>query len=849
MNRTHIIIAGLILLEILLLFMGCHDGSGDPTTPVPHPGIDQMLSDEVADNTTLREASAAPALWGYYRMTYDSSTRMIEAVPVRALQDAWNVVTFMQPPRGSVTSMNVNILDDSEFMTNGRIDVRVMLHHPFPGQSYYTGFDVCGIFITEGSVVAPHNSHLRHARQGIDPVQLNPDGYTRWMNPEEFLSGDIFGYEPGFWGTSESSENSGFVAGATLNPYKYYSHGLSPDEPLRNWLNDPESVEGRGMFPCGASSARDYELQFPVDGSRILFVFNYAILANWIEPEVEPVTNPLTDFPPDANAGWPLHTFFTDNSQIFYTPEEAGGDLSFDIEIFDWDALNSPDGVPGEVSRFVVWSDEPLVPGESVEIMSTEVEWNSGFTASVSVATIEIPNAVPESSGDHDIWIAIESANPSSYNQGYGVNVPTDPLAAYVRIPVDVKNCPKAWMDNFDTNVMGTGSYLDDVIISGEDIVQGTELGVWLENMEAGGSAGDYEGYTVIGTDVKYIDAYTISADFDFTDAPVGDYSAGCSNGCGIVTTPEENYERDNITRMKVVPKSPWELSLTTGRNSQLPAPITNLYVFWNPILETDYYNIYVTCYDVYGSVLNSSLIGSTEETDFQIYLEELPVTDSGIIEVWVTAVQFKNSSEYESLPSRSVYMYFQGFETGLGDWSVRAEIDAYTRFLRSTVDAAYDGMWGLKLYGMIPYYPDLWIVLASPKIPDVEGADMVRFEFVHKHRDVYHSNGYQIGFCDALPEDGQPTVEDYTPITAAMYGYSYNDDECTALQTEFGVGPEYDNNFQTDSPDYQGWYLSGFNASNILGDDISNFLVIGFAGNSYDTVEVAIDEIAILIY
>jgi hypothetical protein len=849
MNRTHIIIAGLILFEILLLFMGCHDGSGDPIAPVPHPGIDQTLSDEVADTTVLRNASATPSLWGYYRVTYDSSTHMIAAVPVRATQDAWNVVTFMQPPKGSATSMNVSILDDSEFLSTGRIDVRVMLHHPFPGQSYYTGFDVCGIFITEGSVVAPHNSHLRHARQGVDPILLNPDGYTRWMNPEEFLSGDVFGYEPGFWGTSESSENSGFVASATLNPYKYFSHGLAPDQPISNWLTNPESIDERGMFPCGSSSARDYELQFPVVGGRILFVFNYAILANWIEPMVEPVTNPLSDFPPEANAGWPLHIFATDNSQVFYTPQNAGGNLSFELEIFDWDALTSPDGVPGEVGKFVVWSDEPLVPGQSVEFMSTEVEWNSGFTASTSVATIEISGAVPEDDGDHEVWVAIESTNPSSYNQGYGANVPTDPLAAYIHIPVDVKNCPKAWIDDFDTNIMGTGSYLDDVIINGEDIAQGSELGVWLENIEVGGSTGEYDGYTVIGTDVKYIDANTISADFDFTGAPVGDYCVGCSNGCGVITSPEENYERDNSIRMKVVPKSPWEIYLTTGRTSQLPSPITSLYVFWNAISDADYYNVYVTCYDVYGSVLNSSLVGATEETELKIELGELPVTDSGIIEVWITAVQMKNSSEYESLPSRSTYMYFQGFETGMGNWSVRAEVDAYTRFLRSTVDAAYSGMWGLKLYGMVPYYPDLWILLSSPEIPEVEGAGTVKLEFVHKHRDVYHTNGYQVGFCDYLPEDGAPSVENYTPVTEAAYGWGYNDDECTALQTEFGISPEQDMNFQTDSTDYQGWYLSGFNVPGVLGDNKSNYLVLGFAGNSYDVVEVAIDEIAILIY
>ncbi len=847
MKRQRAALTALILIEILLLFLGCHGDGHDLLAPSLDNDPGNMLTDEIAADSS---GATPPALWGYYEIVYDPLEHNIDAIPLRGPAFAFNVVTFLQPPSGSAYNMGIEILDDSQFLNTGRIDTRVLLHHPFPGQDFYTGFDVCGIFITEGSMISPVNPKLNYADPAVDPILLNRDGHTRWMNPAEFLTGDVFGYESGFWGTSESSENSGFVAGATLNPYKYFAHELGPAESLYEWLQDSESIMNRGIFPSGSSCSRDYELQFPIVDNQIVFIYNYAVLANWVEPDYVPVINPAKDFPPEANALYPQHIFVTDNSEVYHTPSQAGGTLSFEIEIFDWDVFLNWSSIPNEVSKITIWSDESLVPGGSVEFLSTEVEWNSGFLASTSVASIEIFDAVPSASGDSSIWIAIESANPSSYYQGFDAEVPDDPIAAYMHVPIQVADCPKAYMDHFGTNAAGTGTIIQNMEITGENFIDGEDLGAWLEIVEAGGEDVSGEAFEITGFNVTYIDSNRITADFDFTSAPMGNYACGCINGCGEITTPEENESVDKNAGLMVVPPTPFEIELSTGRTTSTPASIDVLYLSWSMVEEADYYYLYVKCSDTNGNVISSDLLGMSVSTSYAIPINSLPLYGAGIIETWVSAVyEDEGSNTFESFPSQSGYMFFHGFESGLGMWSTLAENSMTLEFVRSSVDSAYDGSWGLKTLGYVPWSPPIWIAFATPPIPEVDGATTVHFEFLHRYRGIIASNGYQVGWCSSLPANGDPTVLDYNPLTTVSYGHDYPDDNCSALRIEFNIDYMEDYNFQSNLADWEGWYLSGFDASNIIGNGQPDYLIIGMAGDDFDLLDICIDEVAVLIY
>jgi len=846
--RIRIAIAAIILFEIFLLFLGCHEDGSSPVTPQPIPGTEQTLTDETIRHPSGGMTGSPPCLWGYYKVVYDAAGRTIDAMPLRGPAFAWNVVTFLQPPAGSISNMSVKVLDDSQLLDTGRIDVRVILHHPFPGQDMYDGFDVCGILLTEGSMTAPANHHLTYANPAVDPTLCNPDGYTRWMNPSEFLTGNVFGYEPGFWGTSESSENSGFVAGATLNPHKYFALGLGPSESLHDWLEDSDYVHGRGLFPAGATCARDYELLFPKVEGQIVFMFNYAVLANWAAPNVQPPSDPLKDFPREANAQYPLHIFVTDNSRVYHTADDAGGTLSFDIDVFDWGFLTNPKGVPGEVTKFTVWSDEPLVPGGAVEFLSTEVEWNSGFLASTSVATIEIPGAVPSKSGDATVWIEIESANPSSYDQGFDAEVPDDPLASYVRVPVLVANCPKAFLSGMSTNQAGKNSVIQDVVITGENFIDGSELGVWLEQADAGGEATGDENFKIYGTNVTYVDTNTITADFDLADAPIGNYGIGCVNGCGTVTTPDENYTYNKNADILVLPPPPVSIELSTGRTTAEPAPVDSLYVSWDPVSDAQYYKVYANVYDIYGKLLESLFLVMCADTQYKIPVTTI-LPNGGAIETWITSYAEDGSNEYESLPSRSGFLYYQGFEKGLGQWNLLAENSYSLRFVRSTVDASYAGVWGVKTYGLVPSYSSLWAIMTTPPIPEISGASKVYFEFLHKYMGMNTYNGYQVGWFDSLPPDATANAEGYHPIVSVAYGHGYPDDDSSALRTEYSITTSQDNNFRSGNSTWVGWYLSGFDLSAIIGDNKANLPAVALAGDHPDLMVVAIDEVAVLVY
>jgi len=848
MTRALLGLSTIILFEILILFIGCQGDGNNPLTPASP--AESARSETGTQDINIDETSDShPMIWGLYQVAYNSQTHEISTVPTRGPEFALNIVQFLQPPIGSMSGMTIGVLDDSQFLITGRIDVRIILHHPFPGQDEYTGFDVCGIFLTNGSDYSTYNSSLRYADPLVDPTLVNPDGYTRWLNPAEFISGGVVGYEPGFWGTSESSENSGFVAGATLNPYKYFAFGLGPSDSLCDWLVNPTSIENRGMFPAGGTCSRDYFLGFPKVDDKIVFVFNYAILANWAPPLIDPPENPLVDFPPDANASWPQHIFATDNSNAYYTDDEAGGTINLDLEIFDWNALDNIEGVPGEINKFVIWCDETLIDGGWQEIMSTEVEWNSGFTASTALASFEL-EASPGHSGEIPVWIEIQSSGVNTYNQGFGAAVPDGPVCSYIQIPVNIKTCPKAGAGTVEGGDAGSGEYLDDISITGENFVDGPDLGLWLELVEGSGEAGDDDPFTIIATDINYITDDEITCDLDLSDAPFGTYGIGCTNGCGTITEPDEQPGLDPLEKFKVKLEVPLNVNLTTNRHGPEAEPLDFVTIQWTPVLEAKYYRIYAKIFDVNGNQIGlGSIIGTAASPQHTVDLDSLPNGASGIMEIWITSLPGLTPGEipFESEESSHAFVFMQNFETGMGWWDTHAMNPDSWRLIRSTVEAAYEGDWGLKGYG----HPETlqWVMLSGPSIGDLPGADTVRVEFVHRHKNFNEDNGYQAGWLMDLPTDGWASVPNYYPIPTVNEGWPYNDTDCLALREIFECTVHNDNNWQTDGNEWEGWWFSAFDYTEILGDGVDNIPVISAATIDYDHPEICIDDVAILIY
>ena len=363
------------IITLLIATASCSgSGSASGSSPLSPP----LTSSEVGD----RAGETAPnhALLGLYTCRVDPLAQKLEMVPLREAMFHLNALRFVEPPPP------LRILLSNLVIESGKVDVDVQFVHPFPGLDQYTGFDVCGIVITSGSISGFSDPDLVVAGEG-DTRLTNPDGLSRWWNPREFPYNEdvkMWGYINGVKGLPD--EIGHFTA--TLNGYKYHADGLSVYDDLT--ALDPQM---RGAFSAGAGHTRHYTIELDAG-----MVFNYAIDACWFPPEGQPIEVP-DSFSPSANREEPylILTDVTDNT-LWYDPStgSGGGELGLDVHCYDWfDAwkltvrVESPgvfnpvaDGVPtggGDVfsTYHVDISDPMLTSNEPVTVwVSAEADWD-----------------------------------------------------------------------------------------------------------------------------------------------------------------------------------------------------------------------------------------------------------------------------------------------------------------------------------------------------------------------------------------------------------------------------------------------------------------------------------------
>jgi len=258
---------------------------------------------------------------GLWQFTCDPAAGTVDIAQIRGADMHLNALKFLEPP------MNLYLtLESPPKYTGNVLDVDIGLRHPFLGQVQFTGFDACGIFISQGSVTGfPSDPHLKLPGSG-DTRLLNADGYTRWWNPTEFPPNPdtpIFGYKDGLLGTPDEMAHFS----ATLNGYKYFADSLQPDDPV-----SVQGVETRGVFSPGQKNVRHYKIK--LDGG---LVFNYAIDANWSYPLGNPPYHAPDDFPPNANRpeAWNISVKEIENT-LAYEDSVGAGHLLLNIDVYDW---------------------------------------------------------------------------------------------------------------------------------------------------------------------------------------------------------------------------------------------------------------------------------------------------------------------------------------------------------------------------------------------------------------------------------------------------------------------------------------------------------------------------------
>jgi len=485
-----------ILMLSGMVLAGCIGTGGTPSEP-PLAGKDVAAGESSVNRTT----------WGLYDVALDTERGTIEAVPLRTAMMRVNVNHLME--LSGPKHLKFENMDLSEFLTQGRIQLDVGLEHPFPGLDQYTGFDVYGVFMHNGSGSLSYDG-LSYPVAGEDAVLMNADGYTRWFNMPEFTALNIFGYTPGVAGTS------GFGPTATLNGYRVFGDELDKNEDLFDFLGGSVDFSNRLMFRPGSTNWRHYDLRFPMVGGNPVLRFQYAVHASWNPPDPSPPLQIPEDFPLNANMHEAnLLSCVADDTPWFEGPGDWGGDLVLSIDIFDWQgALENPSGIPGEIGDIKVAGN--FIPAT----------WSGGWSvvggdSHYSTVQVEVPEANLNltSAEGNECWVIVESASPSDYADD-GLIPPgkypgSATLAAFARVSVPVGPNPQQGIHLTDVTPPGWPAILQDVWVEGDLAYAVGYAGLIIFDVSGPGDPVYVGGYTLwgAGNEVQVKDGWCYIAD------------------------------------------------------------------------------------------------------------------------------------------------------------------------------------------------------------------------------------------------------------------------------------------------------------------------------------------------
>jgi len=285
-----------VLLFIIIFLIGCGD-HGDPV------GVDTGAVQSVG--ASANASSSNRVVWGLWKVVIPEDRSGVEVIPDRTTAMHLNTVRLLEvePCANCLTIQNI------EFLPDNIVQADMKLVHPFPGLLKLTGFDVRGIFISGAGYDFPKAVRQIAWGAGV-PRMLNPDGYTQLFNPTDYP--ETF---PAALGYIDGKFANGGDLSATLNPYVGY-----------------ENDKARRMFLPGIVSTRTVEIKLASGPIQ----FGYAVDASW--QLVDTVTDPVTDFPPDANA---IEAYRIDVQVGDSYSVSATGPTEVVAEIFDHQGLDT----------------------------------------------------------------------------------------------------------------------------------------------------------------------------------------------------------------------------------------------------------------------------------------------------------------------------------------------------------------------------------------------------------------------------------------------------------------------------------------------------------------------------
>jgi hypothetical protein len=312
-------IATLAVFAVILF--GCARTAQNPTAPAV-PGVDQERGLSSPQAQVSRDGPYR--LWWEGEFFIDSAHERVDVVPRRDPHFHLNALKFLEEYCKDclqITGIHNN--------GDGTIDLTVRITHPFKGFPQYTGFDVKGIIMFNGScgftqthplIPLPNPFYVSWRLMG-DPEVLNADGYTPRWSPK-------------------------WDSGSTLPILNYWKGRYAigtPNADLNAYLNF-YSQEERHIFATNSHVERTYRIWLP-PGKPV--VAGYAVEACWEPPTVTPVTNPIEDFPLSANQPEAYYfRYVVNNGEEITDCDEWQGPPWYDcgrmyVELHEWGGITS----------------------------------------------------------------------------------------------------------------------------------------------------------------------------------------------------------------------------------------------------------------------------------------------------------------------------------------------------------------------------------------------------------------------------------------------------------------------------------------------------------------------------
>ncbi len=421
MTRYSWLLCSVVIL--LTTTIGCSNESGNSpvmpnTTPAEIPGL-------TGDSVVPDVGTGGHLLSGYWQILLNIQEGDLDVIPLRGTSMHLNLAGILcqNPDWLSVHVNDINI--------PGRLlDFDITITHPVPNSDIRV-FDMRGILMGLGDTLSA-SSDAGLVYTGPDGIRLlNSDGYTRWWNAVEFTTPGIFGYDNDF------IVPDFIIPTTTLNPYKYFADALDPTDDVIPSVDDTN----RGTFSTTGtppSVTRNYLVRFPLEADQPKLGFHFAMDLSFAPATGgNPTPKPIGDFPLAANMPEAFYIDVNmDNSWVWYMDDEnRGGNLVLDIEVFDWGAMENPDGISGEIESITLES-KTLFPNP----VNLETGPMTGTQSTSGIFHITIPNCTPTGFEDQEILVTVKSSYPATYAPPVsGPDWPQNAhLAAYTLVEVPI---------------------------------------------------------------------------------------------------------------------------------------------------------------------------------------------------------------------------------------------------------------------------------------------------------------------------------------------------------------------------------------------------------------------------